>query len=161
METVKVARTGLAALTLDDAQGKIEIYCGKGEVALLLAIRCGIFPDMATIASARGYFALWRKSDKEIEGLGNTSTYWQSKDDLIYWDIIGWYREDAANAHGSSGIVQFKSFYLPKPLVLIRAPRFTLYSNCPSTVSGYMDLYYTNVKVSKDELAKLMVKDHE
>lgn len=160
LETVKVALAG--GVTISSAkQVKIPIALGDLEVALLHKIR--VVCDQSQSASAWVMnWALWRKSDadytagKEIRVINVA----EHGDFIAAGSIMNQY-----NLQGAAGLAQGRynlsdDFTFPKPMVVIRPPQILVKTAGTSGFIFGVLLYYTTLEVSKDELARLMVKDH-
>ena len=145
-ESVKIAR---AQLNLDTSLegAKFPVYLGDDEVAVLLSIY--YYWSMAATAGFNvAQFGLWRKTDTDPAAMESDHT------DMIWEGVSALsYVTESLQLSGSEHII------LPWPLILVRAPRL-VGLRIGAIAAVYMRLYYLIQKVSDEELAKLMVKDH-
>ncbi|MBA7687601.1 hypothetical protein ES703_96065 [subsurface metagenome] len=145
-ESVKMVR---AQLSLDTSMGgvKFPIHLGDDEVAVLLSLYW-----YWSMAATAGYnivqLGLWRKTDTDPAAMESEHT------DMIWEGVSALsYVTESLQLSGSEHII------LPWPLILVRAPRL-VGLRIGAIAAVYMRLYYLIQKVSDEELAKLMVKDH-
>lgn len=96
------------------------------------------------------WMGLWRKTDSNPE-----TADWTRKSDFL-WDRICSHHfiTESLEADDSEQVG------FDPPLVLIRAPRLVARRSTAASGTVKMRLYYTIEKVTDEELARLMVKDH-
>ena len=146
-ETVKIA---WAELSLDTSisGSPFPLHLGVNEVAILLSFYyhwrggSGVGDNLASVG-------IWRKTDTDPTGIFIAHT------DMI-WTLSEGNRFIAESVWQSGK----EHVILPWPLVLIRAPRLVGLREIFTSVTVDMRLFYIIQKVSDEELAKLMVKDH-
>lgn len=156
-ESVKVARVGYAQLSTV-TQEKIPIEVGLNEYALLLAIKVFARVFDGALGSAWNYIALYRKTEKTkltVAGDFDLTGTWQEDNSIIdYWYFY-------LNEMTQVGYLEYyKQMYqvYPTPIKLIRPPSLVSYSTT-NNKQGCI-VWYKIVKTSKEEIAKLMAKDH-
>jgi hypothetical protein len=131
---------------------KFNIALGENEAIELRALTYNFdAPETGPQVMESG---LYRKSDK------NPSSIWDSKDSDIIWATRD------ANHFVTESIIRSvsKMIHFPKSIILVRPPRLItkLPNILPGNPKGYvMRLYYRIIKVSKHELTKLLIKDHD
>lgn len=146
-ESVKVAKvkrpiTSASTLYYDE----IPIKPNLDEIALLLGIKWIVYNSGANTV----YCLLWKKSAPKTDSLILTSNFYS--EDVIDYHLI-------AVAGVNSDV---KQYALPYPLVLLRCPQLVTYASVGSTTGTVTVVcWYVTQKVSKEELARLMVKDHD
>ncbi|MBA7678312.1 hypothetical protein ES703_86585 [subsurface metagenome] len=147
-ESVKTSRVSIAA---DTSMGGVPfpMHLGDNEVAVLLSIWY-FWYGAPTAASNIVYFGLWRKTDSDPSAMGTAHT-----------DMLWRLSEHVLSAVGGTVRTSGKGHViLPWPLILIRPPRLVGLRAAFASATVDMQLFYTIQKVSDEELAKLMVKDH-
>lgn len=142
--------------TSSQDQSDISMLIGEGEIAELLASKFQYYipasqtADMIVILHRR-------HADKlPTTGWNSPSGGWvQDPSTLDSWLVSGDFRR------ASEGILRSGIHYqvYPKGIYLIRNPSLVWYGTTGS-VDGLVTLWYRRLKASKDDLAKLMAKDH-
>jgi len=149
-ESVKVALATFvpdATVTGDT----FDMNLGINEVAVMLSL----YYWWKGVPAAGGNFcrmAIWRKSDEKYDPAG---LVFNRHTDII-WDLMEIYNFVTESVWcGGKGHVIF-----PWPVILIRPPRLLAQVALMTTPIVSARIYYLIQKVSDEELAKLMVKDH-
>lgn len=131
---------------------RFNIVLGNQEGIVLKALTYNF--DVPEVGSQIMESGLYRKSDK------NPDSIWDSEDSDIIWatrDVNHFVAESFLRSVG-------KMIHFPDSIILIRPPRLItrLPNVLPGNPNGYvMRLYYHIKKLSKDDLTKLMIKDHD
>ncbi|MBA7682112.1 hypothetical protein ES703_90458 [subsurface metagenome] len=146
-ESVKIARVELP-LDLALSGSPFPVNMGHDEIMVLLSLYC-TWEMTATAGYDIVRFGLWRKSDTDPVAMrtDHTDMIWETSDVRLF-------------VTESMAFSSREHIVFPHPLVLIRPPR--LVGLRVQTAGAHVDmrLYHIIRKVSSDELAKLMVKDH-
>ena len=151
-ESVKSVRVGVALpAAATPKSAKFEIKIGDDEVMILQAMEYSWYGTLQ-VGQNLVVAGLWRKSDEHppgqiAENAGSPDMIWNRNEAISFV-------AESADA-GRSGFVTF-----PRPLVLIRPPRLLLLTLTVTAVQYEARLYYALRRVSSDDLARLMVKDH-
>ena len=130
---------------------KLPILPGEDEVAILLGCQFTVVGSAASFFFRNGIF----KKSEEVPDLTGFAKY----DPNEHWIYL---QPDIQipSVAGSRAVVW--TFFFPYPVVLIRPPQFSGYA-VDDTGSWRMTClaYYLLQNVTDEQLAKLMVKDHE
>ena len=148
-ESVKTCRTGIETTT-SKTGSPFPMTLGTDEIAILLSF---YYWWRGVVAAGNNVIniGLWRKTDTDSPSAGLTIDH----TDMV-WNLcenINFVTESVKQS-GKEHVI------LPYPLVLIRAPRLEAYRSTFTAVAVEMRLFYFIEKVTDEELAKLMVKDH-
>jgi len=146
-ETVKIARADLAGVTALVGT-PFPMNLGVNEVAILLSFYWSAI-GTPVAGTNLGYIGLWRKTDADPAAIM-----------VVHTDMIWSLRVQILHVAETVRSSWHEHVILPWPLILIRAPRLIGLSDTFTAVTIQMRLFYTIQKVSDEELAKLMVKDH-
>jgi len=146
-ESVKIARARLS-LDVSLAGVPFPLNLGTNEVAILLSFYYHWF-GVATAAANTIYMGIWKKTDTNPPVISTSHT------DMI-WNLIETltFVTESLKQSGKEHVI------LPQPLVLVRAPRLVGFHASFTSATLEMRLFYRIQRVSDEELAKLMVKDH-
>jgi hypothetical protein len=130
---------------------KFNLNVGDKEVIEVRSLYCYMAVMGLTAGCNSVYLGLYRKSEKLPKNIG-----YKDDGDMIW--STRWQRHFVTESVGSS-----KSEYIifPKPIILLRPPQLVHQYNNFVSVVVQMRLYYTIKKLSSQELAKLMIKDHD
>jgi hypothetical protein len=150
-ESVKIAKESL--LLQDTHTGvRMPIAPGPNEVALLLAYKLDVVAE-PTAVNETALVYLFRKSDN----LPATDVRVLNSPDAITYDRYYFYQFTAV---GYNQMHNSRYIILPFPVVLIRPPQLAGRCINAGRVTAYMQCYYSIQRASKEDISKLMVKDH-
>ena len=161
-EQVRIAKNRVVIAAASTLQyEEIPMEMGEDEVALLLAYQM-IFEDITPLEGAhyRTEAYIWRKSQPKT--YPTIRSHWAEDSDTITFDV----HDFIYQGYGVPHPVFSKSWYkvLPYPVVLIRPPSLISYATGdpepPTGMRVYSLCWYVLQKVTDEQLAKLMVKDH-
>lgn len=133
---------------------KLPVALGDLEVVVLLGIR--VVGHMGLNDSALWTWAVWRKSDRDWPHASLAGNYLEQEADIVAHGTLA--HEFLTSGRTLGPVVD--DFVFPYPLVLIRPPQWLAYSVSYSGVILSAAFYYVTQKVSRDEMTRLMVKDH-
>ncbi|MBA7681229.1 hypothetical protein ES703_89566 [subsurface metagenome] len=148
--SVKVAKSSINctnAIVYDE----IPIYPGEKEVALLLATNWLLVSPVANRLEG----LIWKKAHPAVKA--NIFTQYVQEEDVIDYEqtfIIS----TTAEGIWQGSIGRYKAY--PQPLVLIRPPQLVTIGLVMTSGIVVVTCYYVFQRVTDEQLAKLMVKDH-
>lgn len=150
--SVKVEKVGFAAKGLESAP--IEWAMGKNEVAILLAVRfvADFMKDAADDVNIR--WVLDRKSDFVPDNLLLANTYMNTH------FVAGGGMVAVLVTEGGLFNRTSEDFVFPYPLIMVRPSQFHVEVSGEVTVYCGAYLYYLTQRVSDEQLAGLLVKNH-
>lgn len=128
-----------------------SMQLGYREVAILLAAKFWQYQTAGAVKSS--YIWLSRKSDF-IPDESTIDGEWQDESYLL--DYFFTRNDDSVN--GYAGETQYVNY--PFPFILIRPPSLLIYGTANANWAG-CSLFYLQEEVSEQEMAQLMVKDHD
>lgn len=131
---------------------RIPVSLGSDEVGLLMASNIQV--DQQTAGSNYVKSWIYKKSEKVPTKTDWINTGWLSDDSVMDYSL---YRQVQATAVGF-GITSSRDYKVyPEPLIFIRPPSLLTYGG-----AAYLELFlwFKTVKMTKEQIAKLMVKDH-
>lgn len=151
--TVKVARALVTQATpaIGVISSKIELNLARDEAAELLSVHTHFSFSAVNLGMVTG---LYRKSDNMETAVNVESVAVRDKD----WVLME--EESTGNAAYTGVLVKNHFYHMPANLLLIRSPRAVMYQAQATAMHIMMTLYYKIIKISKDDLARLMVKYH-
>lgn len=153
-ETVKWSEVhGYQALPTGALEGHaFDVKLGDNEVMILKAMHYWWYGLLQPGINV-GHFGLWRKTDSDPP-----ANVWVSgaKTDMVWHGLAGVLYAVGQSIRATEG----ETITFPDPLVLIRPPRLVMIMELVQAVNWSMRIYYVLRKVSDEQLAKLMVKDH-
>lgn len=151
MESIKIAYAVMVIGTTDGV--KFNMSLAPDEIIHLKALHYIVSPTAVVPGTNVIRLALYRKSDKNPISLANN----EEDSDIVWRTLI--IKELALNQ--SMTLSQSEMIHFPQPLILIRPPRLITEKIGLAGVIARMRLYYTIKNATKNEIAKLMLKDHD
>lgn len=146
-ETVKIARVGLSATTNFEGD-RAPINLGRDEVVLLMSL---YYWWSAFLSAGENIIniGLWKRTDTDPPAVltDHTDLIWSTRH-------VKKFVTESVSASGNELI------HFPKPLILIRPPRVIASRAIATSATVDVRLFYQILKVSKDQMAMLMMKDH-
>lgn len=155
-QQVIIARRAIAIVGASTLEAyEIPLGLGEDEVAIVLAAK------LAHRGASTAHVQQWlsRRSTKKIPTdltWANEAGSWQDDGSVFDW-FASFKTEHTAVGVENRSCEEYKVY--PYPIVLIRDPSMLVFSNM-ATVLCTVILYYLIEKVTNEQLAKLMVKDH-
>lgn len=150
MENLRtIAIDDLASLTITGKKANLNI--GEKEVIELRSLHYYMCALGVAAGANSVYLGLYRKSEKLPKSIG----YGNDSDEVWATRWVEKFVTESISLSKNGYIV------FPKPILLLRPPQMVhQYSNFIG-LDIQMRLYYTIKKLPSQELAKLMIKDHE
>jgi len=141
----------MAQCAVANSHRRVPIELGDDEIAILLATNWQAAADDMLPSSSWGF--LYRKTETEPNWDAIVYGDWASDPNVMDTFFTGW---DNTNQAGQ--ITDRQYIVYPFPIVLVRQPSIIF----AGTINTYLAVtcYYLRERVGKDELARLMVKDH-
>jgi len=161
LESVKVARYGVTVNQADtDVYTEhLPVNPGPDEVIVLLGHRVVLLPAAVT-GFLLGSYLIWRKTDIEWPEAAISMAGAALSDDVISGGSMCVSGHDGVNTNFGTWWFNDDVIY-PYPVVLTRPPQvvYQAYVNEIGFDFGVL-MYYLTERVSREELTRLMVKDH-
>lgn len=156
--TVKVAGVSLYVPAAATVYGvKLPVHMGKNEILVVLAARF-VFEPTTSEHDMMILWGMWRKSEATWPHTTLSILNLAEEADIVASG--GMVQASSVGATGISIGTITEDFVFPYPLVLIRAPQILFESPDNSEFPVGLWVYYLTQRVTDDELAALMVKDH-
>lgn len=150
MDRLRVAKASIDC-TNALVYSQIPILPGEDEVALLLATNWLLVNTVANRIEA----LIWRKAHPATKG--NIFAQFVIEEDVIDYEQNFMVSTTAAGEWQGT-VARYKVY--PQPLVLIRPPQLVTVGLVGTSGLVVVTCYYTLQRVTDEQLAKLMVKDH-
>lgn len=151
IETTKISRVHLTSALIGQTSGKFELNLGKDEVAELQAVYQ--FVNMSDPAHVVRY-GIYRKSDTDPLDISDLPAVALDKN----WILWTGFHSGIAGFLGP--VLKNEMLNMPPGIMMIRSPRLVAATLENITYNLMVALYYRTKTVSKDELAKLLMKYH-
>lgn len=150
METIKTSIVQMYPLSLIEEGKKFNINLGDSEVIELKSLYYCTGGDLG-VGLNQITFGLYRKSD-----VSSMSGIMKDEADIIWSTRLTTKFVTESLKCGWTDMIHF-----PSPLILIRPPSIIAQESVITVYSLLVRIYYLIRRVSKVEMAKLMMKDHE
>jgi len=150
MESLKsIGIDDLGSLTITGVKAPIGL--GNDEIIELMALDYNLAVSNMGVGSNSVCLGLYRKSEKLPRGIG------YNEDSDMIWSLRWRQRFVTESLEASkNGHIAF-----PSSIMLIRPPQMVHRYSGYTGLVVHLRLYYKIRRVSKEEIAKLMLKDHD
>lgn len=154
MNYYEVERVGGVTTGVTVERRRVNWALGENEVAELYAVRF-IIQESLSSSAFNWRWMLWKKSDIAHE----SATLWLDEladdDDIVAGGGGGY----SVITQGMTYANKVEDLYLKYPLIFVRPSQILILTSVSGVEWGAF-LYYRRVKTSRDELSRLLVKNH-